>query len=539
MRRVPLSLKKLAYPTMKNIFRSAFVFMIALTINVNAKPQAITPSEIDQLATKTLQTFDVPGIAIAIIKDGQMIFAKGYGVRSLATGQPVDENTLFGIASNTKAFTTTALGMLVDEGKLRWDDKVINYLPEFRLYNSYVTEDFTIRDLLTHRSGMGLGAGDLMMWPDGSDFTLPEIIHNLRYLKQVSPFRSKYDYDNNLYLVAGEVISRVSGVSWEEFIQTRILDPLEMKKTAPSYVRLKDTSNVIAPHAVVNGKVEVIGRTIGEQMNAAGGIYSNLTDLSKWVIMQLNKGAYGTDLKKQLISKRNQQELITPQTLMGVGTNPPYHSHFAAYGLGFRLSDVKGYLEASHTGGMAGMVTQVTLYPELQLGIIVLTNQQVGAAFTAVANQIKDSYLGVTGMDWVTLMADRVKKGNEAADKVVKQVWDDIARQQASGTGQKPDPGFITGTYRDAWFGEIVIEQKDGKLWFRSKRSPLISGELIHYQAQTYIAKWNDRSMDADAFVLFQPGYDGKAIGIKMKAISPNTDFSYDFHDLDFVRVQE
>ncbi len=522
---------------MKNIFRLILVLCLGLAFPFSVISQ-ITPVEIDKLVANALQTFDVPGIAVGIVKDGQLIFAKGYGVRSLASGKPMDEHTLFGIASNTKAFTATALGILADEGKLKWDDKVIDYIPEFRLYNPYVTQDFTIRDLLTHRSGLGLGAGDLMIWPDGSDFTRNDIIHNLRFLKQVSPFRAKYDYDNNLYIVAGEVVAKVAGMPWEEFVQTRILQPLDMKETATSFIRLKDTSDVIAAHGEVSGKVQVIERSKGEVMNACGGIYSNIADLSKWVIMHMNKGVYGPDKKTQLISKRNQQELWTPQTLMGVGTTPPYNSHFAAYGLGFRLSDVKGYLEVSHTGGLAGMVTQILMYPELNLGIIVLTNQQVGAAFTAVANQIKDSYLGITGMDWVKILDERVTKSNSDAASVTKKVWEDI-QKQSTASSAKPDISLFTGTYRDPWFGDIIIEKSDGKLMIRAKRSPGLTGELIFYQGQTFVAKWNDRSMDADAFVLFQTGYDGQPSGIKMKPISPNTDFSFDFQDLDFTRVKD
>ena len=523
---------------MKRICLFFLLMTLAETVNIGLRSQVITPAAIDKLVETTLKTFDVPGIAVGIVKDGQLVFARGYGVRSLQTGKPVDEHTLFGIASNTKAFTATALGMLIDEGKLNWDDKVVDYIPEFRLYNPYVTQDFTITDLLTHRSGMGLGAGDLMIWPDGSDFTRSDIIHNLRYLKQVSPFRAKYDYDNNLYIIAGEVIARISGMPWEEFVQKRILQPLDMKESATSFVRLKDTSDIIAAHGSVNGKVQVIGRTKSELMDAAGGIYSSVSDLSKWVIMHLNNGSYGPDKKSRLISWKNHQALWTPQTLMGVDTYPPYNSHFAAYGRGFRLSDVKGYLEVSHTGGLAGMVTQITMYPELNLGIIVLTNQQVGAAFTAIANQIKDSYLGASGMDWVKILSERVKKSEEDAAKITKEVWDDIALKQASGAAVKPDPALFTGTYRDPWFGDITVEQKDGRLWFRSKRSPALTGEMIWYHGQTFIAKWNDRSMDADAFVLFQTDYDGKASGITMKTISPLTDFSFDFQDLESKRAK-
>jgi CubicO group peptidase (beta-lactamase class C family) len=523
---------------MKNLVRLMIMASLAITCSSQALPQAIQPVAIDELVQRTIKTFDVPGIAVGIVKDGKLVFAKGYGVRSLKTRQPVDGHTLFGIASNTKAFTTTALGILVDEGKLRWDDRVIDYIPEFQLYAPYVTQDFRIRDLLTHRSGMGLGAGDLMIWPDGSDFTREDIIHNLRYLKQVSPFRSKYDYDNNLYIVAGEVVARVSGMSWEDFIRTRILEPLGMNESAPSFVRLKDTSNVIAAHAVVDGKVQVIERSRGELMNAAGGIYSSVYDLSKWVIMHLNNGSYGSTNPVQLISPRSHQELWTPQTLMGANAIPPYNTHFSAYGLGFRLADVKGYLEVSHTGGLAGMVTQISMYPELKLGIIVLTNQQVGAAFTAIANTIKDSYLNVNTIDWVKNLSERVARSGAEAAKITEKVWADIAASQQAG-GQQPDPSLITGVYQDPWFGMIVIDQIDGGLRFTAKRSPALTGKIIHYKGQTYVVKWDDRSMDADAFVLFESGFDGKAAGIRMKPISPLTDFSYDFQDLDFERVKD
>src|SRR5450759_3381868 len=270
-----------------------FVFLILGTISISA--QTLSSVEIDSLVEKTMRTFDVPGIAVAIVKDDKVIHAKGYGIRSLTTKQKVDTNTLFGIASNSKAFTTAALGILIDEKKLSWDDRVIDYIPEFRLYSPYVTEEFTIRDLLTHRSGLGLGAGDLMIWPGSNDFTLKDIIHNLRYLKPVSGFRTKYDYDNLMYIVAGEIVARVSGISWEEFIETRIMQPLNMTGSAAAYSRLKNKTNVIDPHVPINGVVQVIERdfNFNEAGNAAGGIYSNLTDMCKWIIMQMNKGKYG------------------------------------------------------------------------------------------------------------------------------------------------------------------------------------------------------------------------------------------------------
>ncbi len=496
----------------------------------------LTSSQIDSLTELTLKIFDVPGIAVAIVKDGKIIHSKGYGVRSLNTKQKVDEKTLFGIASNTKAFTAAALGMLVDEGRLKWDNKVIDYIPEFRMYNPYVTEEFTIRDLLTHRSGLGLGAGDLMFWPDSSDFTKKDMIHNLRYLKQVSSFRTKYDYDNNLYIVAGEVVARISGLSWEDFIQKRILDPLGMKETAPSFKLLQNKSNIIDPHASVNGAVKVIRRDWNEIANAAGGIYSNLTDMCKWVLMLLNDGKYGQGSGKRLFTKEVHEEMWTPQTIIPVRGQTPYNTHFASYGLGWFLRDEKGYKVATHTGGLAGIVTQVTLIPELKLGIIVFTNQQVGAAFSAITNSIKDGYYGIKENNWIKIYSGRVSQSVAEAKTITDKIWKEIEAQQK--ISSPPDAGNFIGTYNDKWFGDVVISQKNGRLWFDSKRSFLLSGEIFYYKGNTFIVKWNDRSMDADAYVMFSLDNNGKASAIKMNPISPLTDFSFDFQDLDLNRVK-
>jgi len=314
--------------------RRFFLVLICLcAASPIASAQVITPDSIDRLVEHTLKTFDVPGIAVAIVKDDKMIFAKGYGYASLATHKKVDENTLFGIASNSKAFTTAAIGILVDEGKIKLDDKVTDYIPEFKMFDPYVTAEFTIRDLLTHRSGLGLGAGDLMDWPDSTDFTVEDMIHNLRYLKPASSFRSKYDYDNQMYKVAGELVKRVSGMPWEEFIETRIMKPLNMDHSAAAYQRIKDYSNVVDAHAPVDGKVVVIPRYITTTGNSAGGIYSSVADLSKWVIVQMNNGKYGNG--QQLFSEAIHKQMWSPQTIVPVGDNTPYNTHFAAYGLGW------------------------------------------------------------------------------------------------------------------------------------------------------------------------------------------------------------
>lgn len=498
--------------------------------------QPITGRQIDSITYKTLSAFDVPGIAVAVVKDGKIIHAKGYGVRSLDTKLPVDEHTLFGIASNSKAFTTAALGMLIDQKKLTWNTRVTDIIPEFKLYAPYVTENFTVRDLITHRSGLGLGAGDLMIWPDSNLYTLKDLIYNLRFLKQVSDFRTKYDYDNLLFVVAGEIVHRVSGMKWEDFIEKNIMDPLGMNESAGSYSRLKNKSNVIDAHAPVDGKVQVIHRDWDEKANAAGGIYSNLTDMSKWAIMQMDDGKYGPGNDKQLFSTSVHNEMWTPQTIIPVSSPNMYNTHFKSYGLGWFLSDEMGYKIATHTGGLAGIVTQVTLIPEMKLGIIVFTNQQSGAAFTSITNSIKDAYFGIKGKNRIQENVDRVGAMEKNARQVTDEVSKQIALVQNSKT-EKPDYNSFTGKYNDPWFGDIVISLKDNKLWMQSQKSPRLKGEMFYYKGNTFIVRWDDRGMDADCYLLFGMDFNGKPESIKMEPISPLTDFSFDFQDLNFTKT--
>jgi CubicO group peptidase (beta-lactamase class C family) len=508
--------------------------LVLLMVSVTSFSQ-ISEQEVDNVVNSALTAFNVPGIAVAIVKDGKVVLAKGYGVKSIQTNEKVDANTLFGIASNSKAFTSAALAILIDEGKLKWDDKVIKYLPNFKMYNDYVTNEFTIRDLLTHRSGLGLGAGDLMIWPGKSDFTPKDIIQNLQYLKPVSAFRTQFDYDNLLYIVAGEVIHTVSGLSWCEFIETRIMKPLDMKNSAGTFVRLKDTSNVIAPHVPIDGKLKVIKRYQDQILDAAGGIYSSVNDMNKWMIVQLNNGKYGAE-NLQLFSEKEHNEMWAPQTIIPTNTKPPYNTHFSSYGLGWFLSDVKGYKQVTHTGGLEGIVTQVTLLPELNLGIVVLTNQQSGSAFNAITNTIKDSYIGIKSDDYVTTYSNRIKAQKKTTDKVTEEVWGTVAKNKKDKI--KIDFNNYSGTYKDNWLGEIVIKEIKGKLYFSSKRSPQLIGELFLYKDNNLVVKWDNAYFQADAHLFFEFDKQGKAIAIKMKPISELTDFSYDFQDLDFKREQ-
>lgn len=497
----------------------------------------LTEQQIDSIAQRALKAFDVPGIAVGVVKDGKLIHAKGYGVRSLANNLPVNEETLFGIASNSKAFTTTAIAMLVEEGKVKWDDKVRKYIPEFELYNPFMSAEFTIRDLVTHRGGLGLGAGDLMFFPEGGNITVSDIIHNMRYIKPVSSFRSTYEYNNNFYNIAGEVVKRASGMSWEEFIEQRIMKPLGFEKSKASYNRVTDKSNIIDAHAPVNGKIQMIPHDWSETANAAGGIMSNIKDLSKWVMMQLNNGKYGEG--QQLFKPETQWEMWSIQTPIPVAMNSPYGTQFQGYGLGWVVSDVKGMKQVGHTGGLLGTVTQITLIPSLNLGIIVLTNQQSGSAFHAITNSIKDAYLGYENRDWVGRYEAREKKMFEQDKKVMDSIQNLVQQQikyRAANPKHVMSQDQLVGMYSDLLMGDIEIKKEKGNLRLQFLRSPRLVGNVVPLNTTTWIVQWDDRSYYADAYMFFTFDHTGKSTGFKMQAISDLTDFSFDFHDLNIKR---
>jgi len=512
------------------------LFMLLSLFSLGTITAQITEPELDVLVDRTMKAFNVPGIAVGIIKDGKLVLGKGYGVTNIHTKQKVDANTLFGIASNSKSFTSAALAILVDEGKIKWDDPVTKYLPEFKMYNDYVTQAFTIRDLLTHRSGLGLGAGDLMIWPDGHNFTPKDIVSNIQYLKPVSGFRTKYDYDNLLYVIAGEVIEKVSGSSWCDFVETRLMRPIGMNNSAASWTRLKDTTNTIVPHVPTDGALEVIPRYTNHIFDAAAGLYASVNDLSQWLIVQMNDGVYGEN--QRLFSKAQHDEMWKPQTILPLGNPAPYKTLFKNYGLGWRLEDINGHLQVSHTGGLDGIVTQTLMIPDIKLGIIVLTNQQNGPAFTAISNTIKDRYLGLTHPDHVAALSDERKQRESNADKITDEVWATVDQNLKNKTLKIAAKNYV-GTYKDPWFGAISITEKKGKLYFSSQRSSRLKGEIFFVKDQTFAVKWDVRSFHADAFIYFELDPNGTAKRITMKPISPMTDFSYDFQDLDFGRVNE
>ncbi|GAB5419294.1 MAG: serine hydrolase [Crocinitomicaceae bacterium] len=479
---------------------------------------------------------DQAGIAVAVVQDGEIIHSAGYGIASKETGAKVDENTLFSIASNSKAFTTASLGMLVDQGKLQWTDKVVDIIPEFRMYDSYVTEHFMVIDLVTHRSGLGLGAGDLMFIPDGSDFKVEDILRSFQYQEPTSEFRTKYDYDNLLYIVAGEVIHRLSGKPWDQFVEEEIMQRIGMNRSAGYRENLKSSDNVAMPHSTESGELEQINEYLdpNKVFGAAGGIYASVQDLTNWMLLHLNYGIRGEDT---LLQPETQQKMWEMQTLIassGRGEGR-YNSHYNAYGLGWDLEDKNGYSIVSHTGGMPGMLSHTVMIPELNVGIVVLTNTSPGGyAFISVMNELVDAYIGADDFDWMDRIQMYLSYQDDTGGKIVEEVWETC--ENANTKNLNLD--HFVGTYTDDWFGDITIENHDGKLWFTSKRSPRLTGEMFFYQANTFAIKWEYREMNCDAFASFTLDEEGKGIAIRMKGISPNIDFSFDFHDLDLQRVE-
>ena len=496
----------------------------------------ISSQQIDSLMAEGLIKFKVAGASIAIVKDGKVIHSKGYGVADINIKKPVNENTNFQIASNSKAFTTAALAILEEEGKLKWTDKVKDHLPEFKMYNDYVTENFNIQDLLTHRSGLGLGVGDLMFFPDGANFTIKDVVTSFQHFKPVSAFRTKFDYDNLLYIVAGEVIARASGMSYKLFVQKRIIEPIQMNNTFVGSL-LKDKSNLATPHSSESGTIKTIDAYDIGMGSAAGGIFSNVADMSKWMIVRLNKGKYGNDLKTSLFSLKNHNEMWRLHTVLETNPNPRYNSHFNGYGLGWGLTDVKGNLKVSHTGGLPGMLSIVTMYPDLNLGIVILTNTENGGGglFSSITNTIADSYLGLDDFGWIEKNVARMNQQRSTGDEVTNRVW---AKVEAAKNVPVKNEDYIE-IYEDKWFGKVEVFAKDNQLWFKSYRSPKLNGPMAFYNANTFAIKFEYQAMNCDAFAMFSLDETGKAQSLKMKGISPNIDFSFDFQDLDLKRIEK
>ena len=486
----------------------------------------VDTNKVDDVIKASMARFDVPGMAVAIVENDKVIFAKGFGVTNLNTNKKVNKDTLFGIASNTKAFTTAALAKLVDEGKLSWDDRVIDHLPEFRLYDSYVTREMRIRDLLSHRSGLGLGQGDLMIWPS-TDKSVDEILAGLQYLKPASSFRSKYAYNNLMFVTAGEVVARVSGMSWNDYIEKNILQPLHMDNSRAGFSRIpKSNKNWATGHIPMDGTLHPFFVNYLEDFRGAGAITSSVSDMSQWLRTQLAGGKMPSG--EQLFSEKQQAQMWHPHitSMASKSAFESYHQQFRGYGLGWSIEDYHGFKKLGHGGGILGMVSQVTLLPEKNLGIVILSNQQAFGALSAVTHEVLEDALELEDKDWVEDLAKSHFEGKQQAYANAKP------EAPADYQPQLPNINY-TGTLHDDWYGDVIIEQLDGKLRIDFTHTKRLKGTLEHYTGNTFIVKWDEKLLEADAFIRFEMSSQNRVNSAKMRAVSTQvTDFSFDFRNL-------
>lgn len=495
--------------------------------------------QIDRLVLGAMDSFEVPGVAVGIIKDGKIVHLKGYGQSNIKTKTQVNQDTLFKIASNSKAFTSASLALLVDEGKLKWSDKVIQYLPEFKMKDPWVTKEFNIRDLLTHRSGLRMGAGDLMLWPEPTQFTRQDVIQNLRYLESVGSFRDEYAYDNLLYIVAGEVVAKIAGMSWEKFVDTRIFQELNMTHCFAGGVNTENNKNLAAPHAVVVGSLVILDKnTINDKtslMAAAGGIKCSAKDLLSWIGMQLNLGK--TTSNNEFLSKKQIKVLWQPVTSLPISNNLKVFdkTSYRSYALGWRVSDYHGEHRVSHTGTLSGFMSHVIMLPWRNLGIVILTNQQSSAARETLARGLMNITLNQFPDRGQKLTKNWLKHYVEANGNRKKTVNN---RNPQSRNTEKIIPDKqrnLLGIYNDPWFGQITISEIKNNVIFTSKMSPRMIGNVYYHNDNKWWVKWYDRNFEADAWIIFSKNESGKIL-MKMKAISSKTDFSFDFQDLYFTK---
>lgn len=490
------------------------------------RAQAPDLARLDAQIAQAQKDWPVPGLAVVIVKDGRAVLMKGYGERKLGGGELVDENTLFAIASNTKAFTTASLAMLVEEGRLSWDDPVRDHLPYFQLYNPYVSQEMRIRDLLSHRSGLGTYSGDLLWY--GTGYTAEEVVRRARYVPQGGPFRSSYGYSNLMFIAAGQVLVEASGMPWAEFVESRILRPLGMNRTVTSTTALAGMANVATPHKNFSNRVEPIDWYNWDAMAAAGGIISSVSDMSRWLRLQLGHGEADGH---RLFSEKSSWEMWTVHTPQAVteGSRASYPStHFRGYGLGWSLNDYLGRLVVSHGGGYDGMFSRVVLVPEEDLAVAVLTNSMTSVT-TAITNTVLDAYLGGEEKDWSRTLLVSWRSGRRAFE--ARQ--DRFEKERVEGTHPSLPLEGYAGLYGGAMYGDATVTLENGGLVLRLLPNPDMVADLTHLNYDTFLVEWRN------TFAWFGKGaatFDLDPFGAvtEMKLDVPNEDFW--FYELELRR---
>jgi CubicO group peptidase (beta-lactamase class C family) len=511
---------------------------LAVLTFVSASAGAAPPRDLDATVARVMQQFEVPGMAVAIVEDGRPIAARGYGVRKLGSPVPADEHTAFSIGSCSKAFTTAALALLVDEGRLSWDDIAMDRLPGFRLYDGHASLEMTIRDLLVHNSGLGLGAGDLLFFPPTS-LTRAQIVQRLRYIPPARSFRSGYAYDNVLYIAAGQLVEQISGRPWEQFVEQRIFSPLRMLDSVTSAHTLR-TENYAWPHGRTDGALRGDGnvrpleagpnRQKPENYAPAGSIMSSAADMAKWLSVQVNRGVISGGAAR-LYSDGVAEEMWTPRTLMSLSADPaPFPDvapDFQAYALGWKVLSYRGHKVISHSGSVDGARAVVALLPQQRAAFAIMINSEDGGARWALYYRLLDHYLGLPHQDWVARF-DSARR--EQMRKAIAQAQPPPSAEITDRPPSLALPKYA-GRYRDTWYGFVAISPRGEGLQIRFEHTPSMVGALEHVASDTFRTRWADRSIE-DAYVTFALKPDGTIDQLKMQPISPLADFSFDYQDL-------
>ncbi|MEL7728801.1 serine hydrolase [Citromicrobium bathyomarinum] len=501
-------------------------------------PSPPTTLDYDAALRRTVQAYDSTGMVAAVSIDGETVWDGAQGLAEEGTQRPVTQDMLFPIASISKAFTTTALAILVERGSVKWDEPIRTYIPEFAMSDPWVSEHFTVRDALTHRSGLPLGAGDLLIWPDG-DAEPEDIIAALPHLRPSAGFRSEYAYDNLLYIVAGEIVERASGKSWADFVTDEILEPVGMERCVADKSRIPAGARFVTGHeraAGADAGVPIDERlAFSQTWNAAGGIWCDTEGMMKWGRFWLDGGV--TEDGRRLLNQRQVREVWQGVTPMGVNgrLRAAGLSHLSAYALGWSTQDFAGRLLVSHGGGAPGVVSNFMIIPEEDLVLFSATNDYRGAPST-FNYHVAAALLDQPELDFIADWGGAFARAEAEGTKLIA----DTASSAPEDAGAPSLPlSAYAGTYHDPWYGDVRIRlTDDGGLFIDMGRSEILDGELSHYDADRFAAFWPDSSLKADAFVDFTVEND-KVTGMKMQAISDLTDFSYDFHDLDLKRVAD
>ena len=501
------------------------LFSATLTAFSQTQTAPQVPPGLDTYVKQVLKTFEVPGVSLAIVQNGKVLLAKGFGVKRLGEPDKVDAHTLFSIASNSKAFTATALAMLVEEGKLKWDDPVIDHLPWFRMSDSYVTTHLTVRDLLVHHSGIPAYVGDLMNFPP-STFTRQEILSKLKQIPLVYDFRTTYAYDNILYMAAGEVVAACSGMSWEDFVKTRIFDRLGMSESISRSSAVKNALNVSGSHKRIDGNIQVFNEwtelNIGDAGNPAGGIMTNATDMAKWLITQLDSGR--TPTRNKLFEPSTTSQLWKLVRPMPIVKQPddlkPAQMDFYGYALGFRTYNYGKYKVVGHGGALGGFVSQVAMVPALNLGISVFTNQESASAYWAIIYHVLDYYMQNKPYDW---LSNYKKQFDIARQKLAQDQAKHILKRDTSARASLAMDKYL-GNYRDAIYGDVTIAKEDTSIVMRFKQLKHLVADVKHFQYDTFTATFRNKFLKADSYVTFSLNADGSIDRVKFRIIDPGSD---------------